>query len=294
MASNFELFDKLPDQLKPDRVGQFDPGHVWTEHKAKLISRYLRYFVFITKHGAYIDGFAAPKQPDKSETWAAQLVLETEPKFLRQFFLCELKPNRAKYLCELKKSQPLLPKRHIEVIEGDFNLSIDQILSSGLIKDKTASFCLLDQFTCQCHWSTLKKLAEHKRQSERKIELFYFLGTGWLDRALPAFTRNDHIPAAWWGRPDWRSLVGLGPNKLVLKFIERFKSELGYQFVQPYPIYQRRGKNGRIMFYMIHASDHPQAPILMKRAYKSALEILETEDQLQLELKDFIAAESNQ
>jgi hypothetical protein len=33
---------------------------VWTENKAQFIMRYLRYFVFITRHGTYIDGFAGP------------------------------------------------------------------------------------------------------------------------------------------------------------------------------------------------------------------------------------------
>lgn len=35
---------------------------VWTEEKAHLIQAYLRLFTFITKHGAYIDGFAAPQR----------------------------------------------------------------------------------------------------------------------------------------------------------------------------------------------------------------------------------------
>jgi len=34
---------------------------VWSENKADLIARYLRYFVFITKHGTYIDPFAGPQ-----------------------------------------------------------------------------------------------------------------------------------------------------------------------------------------------------------------------------------------
>ena len=35
---------------------------IWTEYKARLIERYLYYFVMITKHGTYIDGFAGPQE----------------------------------------------------------------------------------------------------------------------------------------------------------------------------------------------------------------------------------------
>ncbi|MCI0628905.1 MAG: hypothetical protein L0387_45880 [Acidobacteria bacterium] len=38
---------------------------LWTQNKAKLIERYLYYFVMVTKHGTYIDGFAGPQDPEK-------------------------------------------------------------------------------------------------------------------------------------------------------------------------------------------------------------------------------------
>jgi len=36
------------------------------------------------------------------------------------------------------------------------------------------------------------------------------------------------------------------------------------------------------MYYMIHASDHDEAPVLMNRAYGKALDIKETAEQLEL------------
>jgi len=42
----------VPKPFKP-------PGlPVWTDSKARLIERYLHYFVLVTRHGIYIDGFA--------------------------------------------------------------------------------------------------------------------------------------------------------------------------------------------------------------------------------------------
>ncbi len=286
MTKNLDLFPDAIVQRAPRKIRRDAEHRVWTENKAQLIARYLRYFVFITKHGAYIDGFAAPKDPTNPDSWAAKLVVESQPMFLRQFFWCELDPVRAQHLHALKATQPpSKPKRRYEVLEGDFNSRLDDILSSGVITDKTASFCLLDQFTCECHWQSLEKLARHKSPGHNKIELFYFLGVGWLQRALAGFTRNADVPTRWWGRDDWQQLKGLGPTKLTLQFEERFRAELGYRNVFSFPIYKRVGSEGRHMFTMIHASDHDEAPVLMQRAYRNVMLPLESEEQLQLEFK---------
>jgi three-Cys-motif partner protein len=286
------LFHDLPEHLAPGRISQAIRGQVWTEQKASLIARYLRYFVYITKHGAYIDGFGAPKEEENPHTWAAKLVLESEPRWLRQFYLCDL-PDRAPLLERLAATQPIVAKRTVEVFPGDFNITVHDVLKSPLISGKTATFCLLDQFSTECHWKTVEALARHKGNGFNKIELFYFLAAGWIFRSLDGF--KDHsIPSAWWGRPDWESLKGLSQNRLAVLFTQRFQKEFGYRFVNAWPIYKEEGGRGRIMFYMIHASDHPQAPILMHRAYENIVQPLETDEQLQLQLGggDFSAGHS--
>jgi three-Cys-motif partner protein len=75
---------------------------LWTENKAKLIERYLYYFVLITKHGTYIDGFAGPQDPSKPDLWAARLVLANRPRWLRHFHLFELIPSQVAALEALK------------------------------------------------------------------------------------------------------------------------------------------------------------------------------------------------
>src|ERR1700733_1934349 len=62
---------------------------IWTENKAQFIRHYLRFFVQITKHGAYIDGFAGPQSFEHLDAWCAALVLSSEPRWLRRFFLFE-------------------------------------------------------------------------------------------------------------------------------------------------------------------------------------------------------------
>jgi hypothetical protein len=73
MKGQLNLFANLPPPS--DKPKLFKPARrpIWTENKAKLIERYLYYFVLVTKHGAYIDGFAGPQYEGKEDAWAAKL-----------------------------------------------------------------------------------------------------------------------------------------------------------------------------------------------------------------------------
>ena len=64
---------------------------------------------------------------------------------------------------------------------------------------------------------------------------------------------------------------------------KRLKDEFGYRSVKPLPIFEREGGT-RVMYYMIHATDHPEAPRLMARAYRRAVMPKESVQQLALEL----------
>ena len=283
----FNIPESLPvePQVSPIRE------RIWTENKAKLIERYLYYFVLITKHGTYIDGFAGPQYGDKTDSWAAKLVLESEPRRLRHFHLYDIKKDQFKQLEALKDSQPppnrerKEPKRTINVTRGDFNILVTDLLKSASIRQKEATFCLLDQRTFECHWSTVRALAGYKT-SGHKIELFYFLPNSWLDRSLAAL-RNTSTLRDWWGREDWQELRRIKSFERVERFTKRFKEELGYRSVKPWPIFERQDGGGALMYHMIHATDYPEAPKLMARAYKKAVLPKESQEQLELELQGF-------
>lgn len=151
---------------------------VWTTTKAHLIARYLKLFVYVTKHGTYLDAFAGPQDEKKLDSWAASLVLRSKPERLRHFRLFE--------------------------------------------------------------------------QDERGIA---------------------HLK--WWGRDDWHAFVDARRNERPVLFAERFKKELGYVSANAYPIFKEHSDT-RIMFYMIHATDHDEAPGLMTRAYNKAMESVES------------------
>ncbi len=282
MKGQLNLFADLPPPA--DKPIQFKPAErpIWTENKAKLIERYLFYFVLITKHGAYIDGFAGPQYDSKEDAWAAKLVLESKPAFLRNFWLCDIDPRDIAKLEALKAAQPKIRNRTIEIIPGDFNANVSGLLAASNIDDKTATFCLLDQRAFECEWQTLVTLSRHR--ADYKIELFYFLATGWLDRSM-AGIKDKSVLERWWGRADYEQLQGMQSRQRMQLFCDRFKSELGYKHAYGWEIYSKE-VGGRVMYHMIHASDHHEAPRLMNRAYRNALKERESLRRLQKDLQE--------
>src|SRR5215472_10393394 len=259
--SEFRPLDDLPAEraLKPLSAP------VWTKNKAHFNMHYLRYFVLIAKHGTYIDGFAGPQQGKMCNTWSARLVLESEPRWIRHFHLCDKQASQVDLLKHLKAQQPPGEyERNIEIYLGDFNSKVDEILECGDITDKEATFCLLDQRTFECKWATVEKLAKFKT-SGHKIELFYFLANAWFERAFDAQKDRDVI-AAWWGRDDLTELRAMSREERSAVMVRRFKRQFGYHSVTAWPIYGQENGGGVVMYYMVHAADHPESRIQMERA----------------------------
>ena len=112
---------------------------------------------------------------------ASHLVLREQPENfpLRHYFLFDIGRKQLEALRKLKKD---FPNRDIRVYQQDFNKGVFELLDRGFLGKNEASFCLLDQQTFECRWSTVEALASYKK--EMKIELLYFLPIAWLDRAL--------------------------------------------------------------------------------------------------------------
>src|SRR5437870_7350159 len=119
---------------------------IWTENKAKLIQRYLYFFVQITKTGIYIDAFAGPQEPDLPNTWAAKLVVESRPRWLKRLYLFEANSAKVRALRDLRDNQPPRqknePRRFIWIYPGDFNLNVRRVLEQHPIKPTEPAFCL--------------------------------------------------------------------------------------------------------------------------------------------------------
>ena len=120
MNAEKNLFELPPAELKPDGKEFRERNPIWTECKAKLIERYLFYFVQITHTGTYIDAFAGPQESEKHEMWSAKLVIESCPRWIKNFFLFELKPSQVKFI-EVMIALKLNASRHIPLSHRTVN-----------------------------------------------------------------------------------------------------------------------------------------------------------------------------
>jgi three-Cys-motif partner protein len=253
---------------------------LWTASKAALIARYLHYFVLVTRHGTYIDLFAGPQTGENESSWTAELVLKNEPAWLNRFHLFEQDPVKVQ---QLEKLRGRNRGRGISVNPGDCNTEFRSLFRPGSIKAKTAAFCLLDQRTFECEWRTVEHVATLKTGGY-KVEQFYFLAQGWLNRSFAALGEVGEKKAEdWWGNASWRELPAMDGQRRAELLAGRFKDELGYKHAQPWPIF-KTGQGRSVMYYMIHATDHDDAPPLMRRAYEWAVApVFEDQDQLAID-----------
>jgi len=258
------------------------PSPIWTENKAQLIQNYLRLFLYITKHGVYIDGFAGPQDASNPDSWAAKLVLELNPPWMKTFFLCELNSISYGNMTSMLDSQRRIPGREIISKQADFNLWVSEVLAFGSITDKTATFALLDQRSTECHWATVKSLADHK-QGSTKVELFYFFPTGWIHRAISA-TKDKSVLDAWWGDDGWQQISATSKSEAANLCLKRIQA-LGYRDVKSWPICSKEFGAGATMYHMIHATDHLEAPKLMYRAYRNLIGSVPAGEQTNLDFE---------
>ncbi|MCQ3812198.1 MAG: three-Cys-motif partner protein TcmP, partial [Acidimicrobiia bacterium] len=231
-----------------------------------------------TRRATYIDPFAGPQTNRSDQAWTAQLVLLSEPKWFRNFFLFDESPDQITRLHQLSSEHE---DRNVRIHQGNSNLVLPSILPVGSIREREATFCLLDQRTFECEWQLCQHIAQ-LRPGATKVEQFYFLANSWLPRSLKGTStpEGEQRIVAWLGNEDWRSFARLGSFERAETFVAKFKNELGNRSVQAWPIYQRERDEGKLMYYMIHATDHPEAPKLMARAYAQTVKPPPSVDQL--------------
>ena len=224
-ATQLDAFNaESPGELTGPRLEKSGPA-LWSAEKSALIDEYIHLFLLVTKHGVYVDLFAGPQRVEDTESWSVRRVLERRTQgnpSIRHFAVCDKDPGQAQRLRELGSRHP-----SFRVYPGDVNEEIHTILEGAAIGTKTACFCLIDQRTFECHWATVEAVARHKAEG-RKIELFYFLAQGWLDRAQSR--ASEEKLRAWWGNGDYGQFLGLRSYERANALCRRFRDESsGYE-----------------------------------------------------------------
>ena len=170
MATQTELFGDLRPAGRPRPHARQPPVDIeaplWTIDKSRLIDEYIHHFLLVTKHGVYLDLFAGPQHVTDAENWSVRRVLERRTEgnpSIRHYAVCDIKRKQADRLRNLGRNHP-----SFRVYEGDANERVHEMLEGAPITAKTACFCLIDQRSFHCHWTTVEAVAQYKRASCEK------------------------------------------------------------------------------------------------------------------------------
>jgi three-Cys-motif partner protein len=258
----------------------------WTEHKLDILTAYLNGFTSAAKNKAsstvYLDLFAGQAQNESRLTGlpidgsAVRALRATPP--LSTVVLFELPPKAAALRAKLTVE---FPGRDIRVLEGDCNARIDAALA-GLSRLRWApTFAFIDQQGTEIRWETLVKLAEHKRGSNYKVELWLLVAHAQLPRGLGVRRETDEAFAtrvdAMLGCTDWREayraridgeLDGTQFRAELTNWMRwRLEQTLGYRHTHAFEL---RNVSGSPVYSMVFATDNDAGNRIMSHLYGQA------------------------
>ncbi len=260
----------------------------WKSHsyeKVSILDDYLRAFAKATsgaRNRVYLDAFAGDSDnvlagTDRQFAGSAEIALGVEPAFthLRLF---ESGQRRARRLGELVANHP---GRDVQVVHGDSNAEMAGALASLPVQAPT--FAFLDPDGMELHWSTIRMIADHKRQAyadgraRGKAELWILFSTAGMVRMLGSNRRHaeaEGLPgkvarlygawgpwqAVWEARLDGRLSPGDAKKAYLFLYMDRL-ADLGYEHLLVRPITNSRNSE---LYAMVFASDHPAGGAIMR------------------------------
>lgn len=146
-------------QYGKDGIGE------WSEKKLECVKKYLWAYSLILHHAGYskyyfLDLFAsagmcACHNIDKVVPGSPLISLDVRPPFSKYYFF-EIVEGKVKELKEIKQKSPL--KKRIEIIEGDCNLKIKEVLKE--IASNVPFIALLDPQAGDLYWETVVEISK--------------------------------------------------------------------------------------------------------------------------------------
>lgn len=258
-------------------------GH--TFKKLSILQDYLKAYCNATKSAQpfgtyYIDLFAGCGKVEHRQTGEIRngsplIALELNPGFRRCLFV-ESEPTACQSLQEYLDSYPPDVQARAQVFHGDCNAEIDDVLAQ--VPQTNPVFAFLDPYSHELWWTTVAKLADHKKAPRRKIELFIlfpynmdlvrlltrraevFFQNGWnqiLDRVMPPGSSWEDI---YKGRLSGMIDSGQLRRLFLAEYVDGLKS-LNYKHVPPPRLIW--SDNGHPLYFLVFASDHPVGEKIM-------------------------------
>jgi three-Cys-motif partner protein len=259
----------------------------WGPHsyeKVSILADYLGQFAVAAKgapNRVYLDAFGGEtinvlKGTDRQFPGSAELALGVAPPFTH-VRLFEKHAARAASL----RSLPRSPVTDLEVIEGDCNAEIARVLAGLPVGAPT--FAFLDPDGMELNWSTIQRIADHKRayaqeHDRSKVEMWVLLPTAGIVRMLGRnreYAESQGLPrqvarlygawgpwqTVWEARIDGRLSPGDAKRAYLFLYMDRL-ADLGYKHLLVRPIHNSRNE----LYAMVFATDHPAGAQIMQWA----------------------------
>ncbi len=258
------------------------PGGAQTRVKLSICADYFQRFTQASQTARdriYIDGFAASgmgidHRTRKEYPGSARLSLEVDPPFTECYFV-ERDEGRAAHLQELVESYP-----HARVRHGDANVEIPKILAG--INPKAPTLAFLDPQGTELHWSSVKALADHKRNRGRyKVELLILFPLQMAVLRLLNFktgvVKPKHallLDAMLGAETPWREIVSMrmteaiGPEETELAFLDAYCDGLHRRLDYEHVLHREVvSDTGRSLYYLVFASDSDVGEKIMRSEF---------------------------
>lgn len=239
----------------------------WSEIKLNCIKQYLGAYTNILHLGKFkefyfLDLFASAGSCESRKTkqkvqGSPLIALNIKPPFSKYYFF-ELDINKINELNKIKEASDLKDK--IEIIKGDCNTTIDEVL--GKIDNRVPFMALLDPQAGDLYWDTIDKIGQ-----KNKAELFINFPFGMAINRYTPFLKGEKITPAMkeklnkiFGNDNWYPIYEERRKKNLKyfnareKYLDLYLSGLvclGYKY---YAVKNLKNSRNTHLYYLIFAS----------------------------------------
>jgi three-Cys-motif partner protein len=283
LTKQMQLMKKFDPIIEVNNDLLFTPEvRKWSLEKYKLVGSYCDIFTSGMKGKwdqlVYIDLFAGAghaRIAENGKTYlSSSLIAMSIPSPFTKYILCEADINRFNALEQRIRRD--FSHLNIELFNGDSNVITHQILKAipSFKKGNTLlSFCFVDPYSLNLHFSTIKLLGAKINMDFLILQALHMDGNRNLTKYIKE--ENDKI-SNYLGNPDWRGEFTKSckdySNNFVKFLADQYVNQMAQlKYIADQNMHQIRSNEKNLpLYYLAFFSKHPRGIDFFKRIEKRA------------------------